>query len=150
MSDQVWQPFLLQIHFLCVYVCSFFLLKINLFFWLKDNFALQFCVAFCHTPAWVSHRYIYVPSLLNLPPTSCPFPPLKVVTEPQFEFPESYSKFPLALYFTYGNVNFHVTLSIHLALSFLPTLSLWIFPEHWLWVSFFMHWTCPGHLFYIW
>ena len=34
-----------------------------------------------------------------------------------FEFPESHSKFPLAIYFTYGIVNFHVTLSIHLILS---------------------------------
>ena len=33
-----------------------------------------------------------------------------VVTEPQFE---SYSKFPLAIYFTCGNVCFHVALSIH-------------------------------------
>ena len=36
---------------------------------------------------------------------------------PQFEFPESYSKFPLAIYFTYGNVCFHVILYIH------PTLT---------------------------
>ena len=28
-----------------------------------------------------------------------------------------YSKFPLAIFFTYSNVNFHVTLSIHLTLS---------------------------------
>ena len=42
-------------------------------------------------------------------------------TQPLFEFPEPYSKFPLALYFTYGNVSFHVTLSVHLSLSsFLP------------------------------
>ena len=30
--------------------------------------------------------------------------PLLVVIEPQFEFPESYSKFPVAIYFTYGGV----------------------------------------------
>ena len=30
----------------------------------------------------------------------------------------------------------------------LPTLSLWVIPEHWLWVLFFMHPTCTGHLFY--
>ena len=34
-------------------------------------------------------------------------------------FPESYSKFPLAIYFTYGIINFHVTLSVHLTKSFL-------------------------------
>ena len=33
----------------------------------------------------------------------------------------SYSKLPLAIYFTYGNVCFHVTLSLHPTLSFLLT-----------------------------
>ena len=41
----------------------------------------------------------------------------QVYTEPLFEFPQSYSKFPLAIYFAYGNVSFHVTLSIHFTLS---------------------------------
>ena len=30
--------------------------------------ALQYCVGFCHTSTWISHRYIHVPSFLNLPP----------------------------------------------------------------------------------
>ena len=34
---------------------------------------------------------------------------------------ETYSKFPLAVYLTYGNVSFHVTLSIHLHLPLLPS-----------------------------
>ena len=34
--------------------------------------------------------------------------------------------------------------------TFLPTPSLWVVPEHWLWVPCFMHWICTGHLFYIW
>ena len=29
--------------------------------------ALQYCVHFCHTSAWISHRYTYAPPL-NLPP----------------------------------------------------------------------------------
>jgi len=33
--------------------------------------------------------------------------------------------------------------------TFLTTSSLWIVPEHWLWVPCFLHWTCTGHLFYI-
>ena len=37
--------------------------------------------------------YIYIPSLLKLPSISLPIPPLLVVTEPLFEFPEPYSKF---------------------------------------------------------
>ena len=36
----------------------------------------QTCSVFCHTSTWISHWYTYVPSLLNWPPTSCPFPPL--------------------------------------------------------------------------
>ena len=38
--------------------------------------ALQYCVGFCHTSAWISHRYTYVPSLLNFPPIFLPIPPL--------------------------------------------------------------------------
>ena len=48
------------------------------------------------------------PLPLELSPVSLPILPLWVVTEPLFEFPESYSKFLLAIYFTYVNVNFHV------------------------------------------
>ena len=42
------------------------------------------------------------------------------LSEPLFEFPESYSKFPLAIYFTHGIVSFHVTLSMQLPLPLLP------------------------------
>ena len=31
--------------------------------------ALQCCVGFCHPSTWISHRYTYVPSLLDLPAT---------------------------------------------------------------------------------
>ena len=41
---------------------------------------------------------------MNLPLTPLPIPTIYVVTEPWFEFPESLSKFPLAIYLTYGNV----------------------------------------------
>ena len=37
--------------------------------------ALQCCVGFCHT-TWISHKYTYIPSLLNLSPTPYPIPPL--------------------------------------------------------------------------
>ena len=37
--------------------------------------ALQYCVGFCHIATWISHRYTYVPSLLNLLPTSHPILP---------------------------------------------------------------------------
>ena len=62
--------------------------------------------------------------------TPCPLPPkpsshlpphstVQAVTAPLFEFPESHGKFPLAIYFTYGILNFYVTLSI---ISPLPPL----------------------------
>jgi len=96
--------------------CSDFLKKINLSFYWRI-IAVQNFVVFCQTSAWISCRYTYIPSLLNLPPISLSIPPLSVDTEPLFEFPEPYSKFLLAIYFTYGNINFHLTLSIHLTLS---------------------------------
>ena len=55
------------------------------------------------------------------PPSKLPpQPTLQVFPEPLFEFPESYRKFLLTIYFTYGNISFHVTLSKRLILSFLP------------------------------
>ena len=38
--------------------------------------ALQYRVGFCHISAWIIHRYTSVPSLLNVPSTSHPIPPL--------------------------------------------------------------------------
>ena len=64
-------------------------------------------MVFCLTSTRISHRYTHVSSLLDLPT-------LQSVTEPLFEFPESYSKFPLAICLTHGIANFYVTLSIHL------------------------------------
>ena len=53
---------------------------------------------------------------------------IKNITEPLFEFPESYRTFPLAIYFTYVIVNFHVTLFITSpSLSSPPTMSIGLF-----------------------
>ena len=52
--------------------CAF---SINLFIFNWKTIALQYCVHFCHTSTWVSHRCMYVPSLSYLPPTSHPFTP---------------------------------------------------------------------------
>jgi len=38
--------------------------------------AFQYCVGFCYTSTWISHRYTYVPSLLTLHPISHPIPQL--------------------------------------------------------------------------
>ena len=85
-------------------------------FLLKDNCFSEFC-CFCQISTRISHRYTYISSPLNLLPISLPIPPLQVDTESLFEFPESYSKFPLAIYITYGIISFHVTLSIYFILS---------------------------------
>ena len=50
--------------------------ELNWFIFNWRIIALQYCVGFCHTSAWISHRYTHVPSLLNLPPTSHTIPPL--------------------------------------------------------------------------
>ena len=96
-------------------------LKIGQFFFLikkKINrriIGLHNFLVFCHTSTRVSHRYTHVPSLWDLPP----HPILQHVAEPLFEFPESYSKFPLAICFTYDIVNFYVAFSVHLPFSLL-------------------------------
>ena len=48
--------------------------------------------------------YTYVPSLLNLPLPPTPSHSFRLPQSPRFKFPVSHSKFPLAIYFTYGNV----------------------------------------------
>ena len=84
---------------------------------------MQCCVCFCHT-TWISRKYTYVPSLLDIIPPSCPppHPTLWVVTEHRIELPVLYSSFPLAyLFLTHGNGNVYVSvllshLSHHLLL----------------------------------
>ena len=171
---------------------------------MKDNCFTQNCVVFCQTSTWISHRYTYVLSLLNLPPTSLsipllwwwfnheivsyscdpmdqallsmefprqecwsglPFPSLLDLPDPGIE-PESpalqadylpwtsweaprllqspclsslrHSKFPLVIYFTYGNVTFSI-FELHL-LEFILCLSLIFtgkggssYPHRWGW-----------------
>ena len=77
---------------------------------------LQYWDGFCHTSTWICHRYTHVPSLLNLPPTFSSWQEvipsrLSQSTGLDFGFPTSYSKFPLAIYFTYGNIHVSVLLS---------------------------------------
>ena len=91
-------------------------LYFNLFFLLKDSCFTEFCHFLSNLN--MNQPQVYICSLpFEPPPISLPIPPLQVDTEPLFELPEPYSKFPLAIYFTYGNVSLHVTLSIHLILS---------------------------------
>ena len=96
-----------QIAFLCAeYFCAIFFH----FFKLENNY-LPCCVDFCHTTMWISHKFTYVPSLLNLPPHSHTIPPLWVATESWVELSVLHRNFPLAFYFAYGNVYFLILLS---------------------------------------
>ena len=65
---------------------------------MEDN-----CFGFCH-PMWISHKYTYVPSLLDLSPTPHRIPSLSAVPEHCIEFLVLYNRCPLAVYFTCGNV----------------------------------------------
>ena len=60
--------YLEQIMFLFFWCTPFFVKKLFIFNW--RIIALQYCIGFCHTSTWVSHRYTYVPSLLKFPPIS--------------------------------------------------------------------------------
>ena len=57
--------------------------KIHLFIFNWRMIALQYCVGFCHLSTQISHRYTYVPSLLNSPLTSHPISALYFVTQHQ-------------------------------------------------------------------
>ena len=52
---------------ICAVTCFLFVKNLFIFNW--RTIALQYCVGFCHTSTWISHRYTYVPSLLN--PVTC-------------------------------------------------------------------------------
>ena len=67
------------------------------------NFFSQYCVGFCLTTTWVSHKYTYF-----FPPEPSPHPtsmtPFQVITEHQGELPGPCSSFPLAVDFVHGSV----------------------------------------------
>ena len=87
-----------------IFIAMNILLKIYLFFnW--RIIALQYWFHFCHTSTWISHSVCMFPPILSHP--------LLVVTEPWFEFPESYSKFPLAIY-------------LHMVVYMLPCYTLYL------------------------
>ena len=93
---------------------------------MKDNCFTEFCCFLSNLNMNQSWVYIYLfpfEPAFHLPP----HPTFWVDTEPLFEFSESYRKFPLAIYFTYDNVSFHVTLFIHLTLSSPLSMSIILF-----------------------
>ena len=94
---------------------------------------------FCDRSIWISHRHIHVLSLLNLTPTPSPFHPSRVLQSTSFEFPASYSKFPLAIYFTYSFQSYSLKSSHPLPSSLWPKVC-----------SLCLHLLCcPAHKFII-
>ena len=88
-----------------------FVVVVNLF--LFNWRIIAFNIVLISTITWINLIYIYVPSLP--PPT--PSHPSRLSQSTRFEFPTSYSKFPLAVYFPAGNVWVSVLLSRFIAPS---------------------------------
>ena len=83
-----------------------FFKKLFIFNW--RIIALQYCDGFCHTSTWIGRRHTYVSCLLSLP---SPPHPSRLSQSTSFGIPASYSKFPLAGYFAYGDVYVSTLLS---------------------------------------
>ena len=75
------------------------ILKIFIFSW--SIIVLWYCVGFCHISPWMHHKHTCASSHLKLPPTVHPSHPSRLSQSTGFEFPASYSKFTLTLYFTW-------------------------------------------------
>ena len=60
-----------------------------------------------HHHSWILLKLMTIQSVMPSNHLTLCRPLLLPQTELQFEFPESYSKFSLAIYFTYGNVCLH-------------------------------------------
>ena len=84
------------------------------FFFYWRIIALQNFVVFCQTSTWISYRYTYTPSLLNLhlPPHSTPLGWYRAPVWVSWTI----RQIPVG-YFKHGNISFHVILSIHLTPS---------------------------------
>ena len=62
------------------------LLFLLIYFFNWRIMSLQNCVVFCQTSTRISHRYIYLPSLLNLPPIPFPSHPSRLIQSPCLSF----------------------------------------------------------------
>ena len=90
----------------CHDLLFFFLFFKNVFIFNWRRIALQNFAVFCHTSTWISHRYTYNPLPFE-PPSHLPphHTSLGWYRAPVW-VSWAYSKFLLAIYFTYGNISF--------------------------------------------
>ena len=92
----------------------------NLFIFTWRIISLQYCIALSHTSTWISHRYVHIymsfSSWTSLPPPTWSHPP-RSSWNPQFKYPESYNKFTLAIYFSYGSMYAFMLLCLLIAAS---------------------------------
>ena len=84
--------YLTYLHTIYLFCCCFFFQFKFISNWRITG--LKYCVGFSHLTTWISHRYTYAPSLLNLPSTS---QPSGWSQSTRFELPGSDSKFPVAI-----------------------------------------------------
>ena len=106
-------------------------LKLNLFpkftYFNWRIIALQCCVGFCHTSTWIAiDTHMFPLSWTPLPPP-IPSHPSKLSQSTGFELTVPCSKFPLAIYFTYGNVYVSILLSQFIPPSPAPSVSTSLF-----------------------
>ena len=71
---------------LCRWIILFFFFHLKKFIFHWRIIALQNFAVFCQIPTWISHRYTYIPSLLNLPLISPPSHPSKLIQSPFLSF----------------------------------------------------------------
>ena len=105
---------LLQLCVICVECFVFFLIYFNL-----RIITWQYCDGFCHTSAWIGHRYTSVPCILNPPPTSLLTLSLWVIPEPWLWVPcFMHQTCPGHLFYIWKYTCFSAILSNHATLAF--------------------------------
>ena len=87
---------------------------------MKDNSFTEFCCFLSNLNMNQPQVYMYPLPFESLFPSH----PSRLIQSPCLI---DNSKFPLPIYFTYGNISFHVTLSIHLTLSSPLPMSISLF-----------------------
>ena len=116
-SHRNYLPYL-HIKFSHIYFYSYAyrIYSFHLFFYWSIK-TLQFCISFCCTTKWISCIYTYIRSLFAFPPTLCPttsYSPSHSSSSPrstESKSPCLFSSFPLAIYFTYGDVYMSILIS---------------------------------------